>query len=250
MDIHYYMLCYRSEALVASHLEPEAFGRYMAVGTQKLSRGSVFFEVAPDLRSDYFRLHDIRRALRAPRRRQPQASKYISVYRVLEHLERPRSASCTSTTADGRMLGLDRPPTTSRRAPGPNLYQELCPVSPMVVSTLAPAAFCALHDRAAKPAVRAAPVLCRSAAGPGRDGRTSRGTCPYSDPLHIEDCIEQWKQRRSKPTKTISRTRRNAFYRTVRRGFFVGDQGGLQFYPFPRSPNSKSSTPTGGARRR
>ena len=48
MKTHLYMLCYRFEALVASHLEPEAFGRYMAVGTQKNARGNVlFFEIDP-----------------------------------------------------------------------------------------------------------------------------------------------------------------------------------------------------------
>ncbi len=67
MTIHFYMLCYRSEALVASHLEPEAFGRYMAVGTQKLTHGNVmFFEIDPQLKSTYFRLDDI--AQRARRR--------------------------------------------------------------------------------------------------------------------------------------------------------------------------------------
>ena len=43
MKIHLYMLCYRFEALVASHLDPEAFGRYMSVGTQKNTKGNVLF---------------------------------------------------------------------------------------------------------------------------------------------------------------------------------------------------------------
>jgi len=60
MNIHFYMLCYRYEALVASHLEPLEFGRYMALGTQKHTRGNVlFFEVNPDLKSEYFKLDDI-----------------------------------------------------------------------------------------------------------------------------------------------------------------------------------------------
>ena len=60
MKIHLYMLCYRCEALVASHLEPEAFARYMAVGTQKNARGNVLiFEIDPGLKSDYFRLENL-----------------------------------------------------------------------------------------------------------------------------------------------------------------------------------------------
>ena len=96
MDIHYYMLCYRCEALVASHLEPEAFGLYMAVGTRKLTRGHLlFFEIDPGLQGDYFRLGDIEQRCAPHPDGSPKRSKYISVYRVLEHLELSMSGSCT-----------------------------------------------------------------------------------------------------------------------------------------------------------
>ena len=61
MRLHLYMLCYRFEALVASHLEPEAFGLYMAVGTRKNTKGNVmFFEIDPNMKSSYFDLSILR----------------------------------------------------------------------------------------------------------------------------------------------------------------------------------------------
>ena len=49
MKIHLY-LSLNPEALIASHLAPEEFGAYLAVGTQKYSRGqAMFFEVDPDV---------------------------------------------------------------------------------------------------------------------------------------------------------------------------------------------------------
>src|SRR5512140_637990 len=107
MDIHLYMSCYRSEALIASHLTPDAFGRYMAIGTQKLTRGSyMFFEVAPDLKSEYFRLHDLAERCVPHADGSPKASKYVSVYRVLEHIPRDALGKLYLVTADGRVLGL------------------------------------------------------------------------------------------------------------------------------------------------
>ena len=53
MKIYLY-LSLNPEALVASHLPPEEFGAYLAVGTQKYSRGqAMFFEVDPELQSAY-----------------------------------------------------------------------------------------------------------------------------------------------------------------------------------------------------
>ena len=39
---------------------------------------------------------------------------------------------------------------------------------------------------------------------------------------------------KGKKTKTVDREHSmNLFYRTVRRGFYLGDQTGAKFYPFP-----------------
>lgn len=236
MDIHFYMSCYRSEALIASHLDPVSFGRYMAVGTQKLTRGSyMFFEVRRDLESDYFRLHDIESRCVPHADGAPRASKYISIYRVLEHLPLSVLGKLYLVTADGRVLALDAAPYDAQRElSGANLYQQLCPLTPMVASALPPAAFAKFitdPDNALwVPRILFADLLIDR----DEDGRLA-GHLPYTDPLHIEDCIRQLEQRSgTKQTKTISRTPQIvAFYRTIRRGFFVGDRSGLKLYPFP-----------------
>jgi hypothetical protein len=235
MDIHYYLLCYRLEALVASHLEPEAFGHYMAVGTQKLSRGSVIFaEIDPNLRSDYFRLSDIKQRCVPRSDGSPKRSKYISIYRVLEHLDLSVIGRLYLTTADGKVLGLDAGQyDAAGEAAGPYLYQELCPVPPMVVSSLAPAAFTRFMTDSNN--AISVPRLFFADLSLDRDelGQLA-GYLPYSEPMHILACINEMKGSKSKPTKTVDRTpAMNAFYRTIRRGFFVGDPQGLKFYPFP-----------------
>jgi hypothetical protein len=60
------------------------------------------------------------------------------------------------------------------------------------------------------------------------------GYLPYADPLHLIDCVKDLEKGGDKKTKTVSRSpRHHAFFRTIRRGFFIGDQTGMKFYEFP-----------------
>ena len=235
MFIHYYMLCYRFEALVASHLDPEAFGRYMAVGTQKNTKGIVlFFEIDPNLKGNYFRLSDIEQRCVPHPDGSPKRSKYISIYRVLEHLELADFGRLYLGTADGRVLGIEPSEyDPSHEDAGPNLYQELSPVSPMIVSVLPPAAFIrfitdpANHLRV--PRLLFADLLV------DRDetGRLA-GYLPYANTMHIMDCIRELEAGTDKKTKTVTRSPRlHGFFRTIRRGFFLGDAQHLKFYRYP-----------------
>jgi hypothetical protein len=235
MTIHYYMLCYRFEALVASQLPPEDFGPYMAVGTRKNTHGNVlFFEVDPALHSTYFHLADVPNVCIPHEDGSPKRSKYISVYRVLEHLDPSFMGNLYLTTADGRVLGLDASTYVDTHNGGvPNLYQELCPVSPMVVSTLSPAAFTTYMTDPQNPVgvpriLFADLVLERDASG------NLAGNLPYENPEHIIDCIDELKAHPEKPTKNVTRAPHlHGFFHTIRRGFFLGDQQGLKFYKFP-----------------
>ena len=235
MNIHYYLLCYRTEALVASHLEPEAFGRYMAVGTKKNTRGNVlFFEIDPSLNSDWFPLDDIARRCAPHVDGSPKRSKYISIYRVLEHVDISLFGKLWLCTADGRVLALDPSPySEDGDGYGPNLYGELCPVSPLVVSALPPSAFIKFmtdprHPLNLPKLFFVDMLLDRDETG------TLAGYLPYPDPLHIIDCINDLEVTSEKKSKTVSRTpRHHGFFRTIRRGFFLGGQEGMLYYRFP-----------------
>jgi hypothetical protein len=235
MNIHLYMLCYRFEALVASHLEPEAFGRYMAVGTQKNTRGNVlFFEIDRNaLRSDYFHLDDIEQRCVPHPDGSPKRSKYISIYRVLEHLDLNAFGKLYLVTADGRVLALDSSEYKTQEERGVNLFDELCPVSPMVVSALAPSLFASFLTNPKNPISVPRIFFADMLLDRDETGRLA-GYLPYADPIHIIDCVKELEQGSGKPSKTVSRSPRvHGFFRTIRRGFFIGDQTGVKYYPFP-----------------
>jgi hypothetical protein len=235
MTIHLYMLCYRSEALVASHLDPEAFGRYMAVGTQKLTRGNVmFFEIDPGLTSDYFRLADLSKRCVPHADGSPKRSKYISIYRVLEHLPLESFLSLYLVTADGRVLKLDADAHAAEVANhGVHLYYELCPVSPLVVSALPPGRFSQFMTDPGN-AVHVPRIFFADLLLDQDDSGHLAGYLPYHDPMHLFHCVEEVRKGGNKPTKTVSRNPvHHGFFRTINLGFFLGDQKSIKVYRFP-----------------
>lgn len=235
MTIHYYMLCYRAEALVASHLEPEAFGRYMAIGTQKLTRSNVmFFEIDPKLKSTYFRLDNIAERCAPHPDGSPKRSKYISIYRVLEHLPIESFGALYLSTADGRILRLESEVHSQEVATqGVHLYHELCPVDPLVVSALPPGRFATFMTGPDNP-VHVPRIFFADLLLDQDESGHLAGYLPYHDPMHLLQCVEEIKKGGNKPTKTVSRNPvHHGFFRTIRGGFFLGDQKSIKVYRFP-----------------
>jgi hypothetical protein len=194
----------------------------------------MFFEVDPDMRSDYFRLQGLQKRCVAHADGTPKRSLYLSIYRVLEHLELAVMDTLYLVTRDGRVLGI-APQEYHEEEDNtePRLYQELCPVTPLIVSSLPPALFCRFitdpSNSISVPRIFFADMLLDR----DESGRLSR-RLPYSHIEHIEDCLDQVMADAGKKTKTVARAYgMEFFYRTIRRGFFLGDQTGVKFYPFP-----------------
>jgi hypothetical protein len=57
---------------------------------------------------------------------------------------------------------------------------------------------------------------------------------PYPNPDHLRDCLIRLGQVDERQTKTVLRYFQGELcYRTVKDGFFIGDQSEYLFYPFP-----------------
>jgi hypothetical protein len=235
MKIHLYLLCYQGEALVASHLEPEAFGAYMATGTQKHTSGNLmFFELDPDVKSDFLKIDAVKALCLPHHDGSPRRSKYASIYRVLEHLPLNTYRNLHLVTRDGRVLALSPQSYAAPVNAAPvHLYTELAPVTPRVVSSLDPQEFVRFITNPANPVHVPRILFADSLIEREADGSLA-GYLPYANPAHIVDCIESLGRGKGKITKTVERNPALiAFYRTIGRGFFLGDSTGVVFYPFP-----------------
>ena len=138
MTIHLY-LSLIPEALVASHLPPDEYGAYLALGPKKRSHGqAIFFKLSDAYAQKKLDAYPGIAELRNGRLRR---SAYLSVHRVLEQTPLDAIESLHLTTNDGHVLTLL--PGQYKPDPGPryHLYQEFCPVTPRVASTLNPKEF-------------------------------------------------------------------------------------------------------------
>lgn len=224
------------EALVVSMLEPESFGTYLATGTQKRTHEvALYFDLKSDLTSDFFRLKEAVGTCVPRPDGTPKHSVYVSTYRVLEHVPLDAIGSLWLATRDGRVLELKQAEVPSSFSGRYHLYQELCPVNPLVASTKNPVDFCRFIT---DPAVRVSvPKICFCEVNMGQlqdDPANGRSELPDNERVeHLRNCLLELADGK-KTTKTVNRIPHAPIsYDVVKSGFFAGDKDSLLYFPFP-----------------
>ena len=236
MTTHLY-LSMIPESLVASMLPPDEFGRYLAVGTRKQSRGqAMFFHLKGEFASDHFDFSLARQRCVPHADGKPKHSVYLAIYRVMEHVPLDAVGSLWLATPEARVLEL-RAAAMPGEFPGKyHLYQEICPVHPLIASSLAPDEFCRFITDPAQPI--SVPKLCfaeMELAELASDPRRGRAEdLPYPQIDHLRNCFVGLEDAGGKHTKTVDRIHPREFpYRSVKSGFFLGDRDRILYYPVP-----------------
>ncbi len=236
METHLY-LSLIPEALIASHLGPDAFGVYYACGNAKKSRSqAMFLELDPEFRHEYFDIETGYRRLVPHEDGSLKRSVYISVYRVLEHVPLTAILKLYVTTQDGRTLGLDAADSLPESSTGFHLYQEISPVHPRVVSTLGPKEFFGLlcDPGASMVTVPALFFVDLDLGGLARDPEfgSSQGL-PYSNIDHYRECLSEL-ETKIVGVKMVDRIHTQTFsFRVVKSGFYLGKGCEMLFFPMP-----------------
>ncbi len=227
------------QALIASMLDPWEFGRYYAVGTMARSRGvAVFFGVDPEkVPTDEFPLHLIGERCVAKPDGSPKRSVYLSIYRVLSRIPLEALGRLYLVTRDGQTLELDRAAYVPEPERQVHLYQEFCPISPMVASRLEPRDFCRSITDPSRPVhvprIVFSQLHLRGLATDPEHGEAR--DLPYPNMEHLRDVLASLLAPGGKESKLVLRelVDEGVFYRTIRGGFYVGDQQDFAFYRFP-----------------
>lgn len=228
------------ESLVASMLEPEEFGKYMALGEERRNAGVVvFFEVDPAAVDPSLNvLESLERCVAHPDGR-PKRSLYLSIYRALERVPLAALGDLFLTTKAGLTLRLG--PGTYEAEPngGAFLYQEFAPVGPRVVSLLEPRDFGRFITDPAQPIALPRIVFAdlRLGALAGDPAGGDAGNLPYPDLAHLRECLRTLGKPgdpAGKPAKIVNRMNRldDVFF-MARRGLYAADATGFAFYPLP-----------------
>jgi len=244
MTVHLYLTLV-PEAMIASMLPPEEFGTYFSVGITKKQHGQTsFVELDPDFRHPFFRIEEaLARCVPHPDGR-PKRSVYVANYRVLEHVPLGAMHNLYLVTAYGESLRLE--PTTDYPTGEEelHLYQEIAPITPLVVSTAPPYEFCRflIHEPDSMvhlPAVAFVELQLGELAHDPEFGAIR--DLPYEGIPHLRECLVDLKEKKLH-TKMVNRLASPEFpYRTIKNGLFIGKEEGLLYFPLPSREELRST---------
>ena len=234
MQIRYYLSVFPTEALIASNLEPAQFGGYMATGAKNGSyERIVFIEISKHSNSEIDWAYAEKRCHPHEDGR-PKNSVWLSAYRALESCPLSSFLDLYLTTPDGRTLELKKAAFAEDIHAKYYVYNELCPIQPLVVSRLNPAEFATYmtdrHNHVSVPKGAFADLKTIDLDDPVSTDNIG-GT--YDRNLeHFKSCVDQVLSIPDKQNKNIERHHVDAFtYSIINRGVYVGDGTNLLMYP-------------------
>lgn len=231
----YYYLVATPESLIASHLPPLEFGNYLSVGTRKQIHGqNIYFEVNPERLKD-LPVGYIRSKLVPYENGEPKRSVYCSIYRVLEKTPLSALKNLYLSTDDGKVLELYSSEYTEIESDEVHLYQQFSPVTTRVASKLLPHEFVKFLTDTSKPVsaprIFFAELLLNELA---HNPNAPLNNLPYRNPDHLRECLIKLNETKGRLTKTVLRFLPGELnYRTIKTGFYIGDNDNMLFYPFP-----------------
>ena len=232
--MHYYLMIFPTEALIASMLDSKDFGSYMATGAENTAAEQLIFaEITGEFGTD-FDWDFAKKACVAHPDGRPKNSVYLSVYRVLERVPLHHIGDLYLVTRDGLSLKLVKndlsPPVNWK---GYALYKELCPVTPLVATALLPEPFSLyLLDSTvhiSMPAIVFADIKIDDL---DRDDK-SEGIFSQEGRDHLRLCFDEVRKYPRKKTKTIDRSFSDQFsYTHIGQGiYFARAKEKIIFYP-------------------
>lgn len=234
MQTHYYFTIFPMEGLVASQLEPDHFGSYMATGTKKgSSERLIFCELTKEFGSDFNWEYAHENCVEHPNG-DPKNSLYLAVYRVLEHIPFDAFGPVYLTNTDGRTLKLEQCECSLSDDDPYFVYKELCPVSPIVVSAHAPEKFA--QDMTNPKTMTYVPKIVfadlKKIDFKNPDETGNIGNIYERKTEHLKDCVYAVTEVKDKYNKIFDRSQLESFsFQTIRNGIFIGDGDTLLSYP-------------------
>ena len=227
------------EALIASMLPPAEFGLYLSTGTKKRNKGQViFFEVDLGQIETLIDMESLNRRCVAKEDGKPKSSVYLSVYKTLEMIPLSALKSLYLSADNGSVLELKKTSyNNSKEVHGKlHLYQELCPVTPLVASELSPSAFMKKLTDGSTPIVLPKLFFVDLKLGELASNplKGSAEFLPYPNIGHLRDCLEILRGEYEKHMKTVQRIYSGSLlYRTIESGFYIGSKDEIIHYPYP-----------------
>lgn len=240
---HLYAIMHPNQSLVASQLEPDEFARYYSVGSARFYSGKMLFlEVDVAYRHPYFRIDELLGQTVEHPDGSPKHTKFVSSYRVLEHLEPSAVGALYAVTANGHALRMEKSARQELPEPGRvRIYQELNPVQMLVASTFDQPAFG--RYMTSPDNTKGAPKLFFTQVELDVDGFLAEWErnpflappIPGVHPKKLSEALVALRDDPAPRTKSIGiqSVFGDLHYGKIRHGFWLATGGELAFFPMP-----------------
>ncbi|MCG8480432.1 MAG: hypothetical protein MI724_15170 [Spirochaetales bacterium] len=238
-----YAIMHPSPALIASQLEPDLFARHYLAGSIRHYSGKVIFaELDSDFNHAYFHIDEFLKDVVPHEDGRPKATKFISVYRVLEHLDFSRIKKLYLTTPEAATLALEASEEVQTRQPG--LLRIFAEINPVRMLVLTPMNFLEFGDLVTNPSVlRNVPALFYTQLEFDADAFLTDfelnpmlpPPVPKVHPSKLRDAIGELSSSLRKKTKglLLDSSFDTIPYRMVRHGFMFARHGEYRFFRMP-----------------
>ncbi len=134
---HLYLILHPNLALVGSHYEPQQFSLHYTSGSSRYYSGKVIFaELDPDFRDPFFPIDEMLKEMVPHEDGRPKATKFVSSYRVLEHVDLDAIETLHLVTPEGDCLSLE-PKSFDKIDPEHRqvrIFAEIAPLRMLVLS--------------------------------------------------------------------------------------------------------------------
>ncbi len=244
---HLYAILYPNEALVASQYNYEQFARHYVSGSTRYYDGKVIFaELDTEFRNDFFDVQYGLDGLVPHDDGRPKATKFISVYRVVEHLDFNLIKHVYLTTPEAAVLQLDFAEAHDIQVREQGLlriYAEIAPLRMLVLTKLNFTDFGI--DVTSPGGLRAVPAqfytqLQFDAQQFLKDFSANPLMPPPIAGLHpskLRDAILEIEANPNKPSKSLAldANLNRISYRYIRHGFMFARQQQTHFFQMPTS---------------
>lgn len=237
-----YVIVHPTSALIGSQYSPEQLARHYTVGPTRHYRGKVIFaEVDVGFRNPYFRIDQAMAALTPHEDGRPKATKFISCYRVIEHLDLSALKNLYVTTEEGHCLEIEPRPWTAGEPAMESIYVEISPLRMLVLSKLDFAEF-GRFITDPENSIGAPKFFYTQIDLNLPEFLAEYEQNPFMQPpianLHpsiLRDAVKELRTAGYKSNKGLSlRSNMDNFsYKQIRKGFMFASQKDQMFYPMP-----------------
>lgn len=240
---HLYEIFFPNSALIASQYNPEQFARHYVSGSTRHYAGKVIFaEIDTEFRNPYFDIDKGYEGLVPHEDGRPKATKFISSYRVLEHMDLDALKKLYLVSAEGSILGLDSAPYD--KVHRPDFLRTMVEIDPMRMIVLTSLDFSQFADYITKPDnPKGAPKVLYTQIDLNieeflkdfENNPLMPSPIPSVHPAKLRDAIYELRMYKDKKTKGLSldSNLNKKSYKYLRHGFMFASQEKTKFFPIP-----------------